>query len=178
MRKYRMGLIQTPDQLRFSYQAIIEGAKQLSQPPCDDTEVLLIQYIFIFILPDFFLFQNCNSDHIEPYGVSSDEDEPPPPPPPRGESLARSYMTERPPVDRPLPKIPNSASLNDFAFENDAKDGAPSRPLPIIPTNNEVEEEDITSSDDELETSVNNSSLDQGTRYHAIIINSSLITVF
>lgn len=29
MRKYRMGLIQTPEQLRFSYQAIIEGAKQL-----------------------------------------------------------------------------------------------------------------------------------------------------
>lgn len=25
MRHYRMGLIQTPDQLRFSYQAIIEG---------------------------------------------------------------------------------------------------------------------------------------------------------
>ncbi|XP_055983481.1 tyrosine-protein phosphatase non-receptor type 2 isoform X3 [Sorex fumeus] len=29
MRKYRMGLIQTPDQLRFSYMTIIEGAKIL-----------------------------------------------------------------------------------------------------------------------------------------------------
>lgn len=29
MRKYRMGLIQTPDQLRFSYMTIIEGAKFL-----------------------------------------------------------------------------------------------------------------------------------------------------
>lgn len=29
MRRFRMGLIQTPDQLRFSYAAIIEGAKQL-----------------------------------------------------------------------------------------------------------------------------------------------------
>lgn len=29
MRRYRMGLIQTPDQLRFSYLALIEGAKQL-----------------------------------------------------------------------------------------------------------------------------------------------------
>ena len=27
MRQYRMGLIQTPDQLRFSYMTIIEGAK-------------------------------------------------------------------------------------------------------------------------------------------------------
>ncbi|XP_050051340.1 tyrosine-protein phosphatase non-receptor type 2-like isoform X1 [Dermacentor andersoni] len=30
MRKYRMGLIQTPDQLRFSYLAILEGARALS----------------------------------------------------------------------------------------------------------------------------------------------------
>ncbi|XP_054638169.1 tyrosine-protein phosphatase non-receptor type 2-like isoform X1 [Dunckerocampus dactyliophorus] len=29
MREYRMGLIQTPDQLRFSYMAVIEGAKLL-----------------------------------------------------------------------------------------------------------------------------------------------------
>ncbi|XP_068188950.1 tyrosine-protein phosphatase non-receptor type 2 isoform X2 [Antennarius striatus] len=30
MRKYRMGLIQTPDQLRFSYLAILEGAKYIN----------------------------------------------------------------------------------------------------------------------------------------------------
>ena len=29
MRHYRMGLIQTPDQLRFSYQAILEGAERI-----------------------------------------------------------------------------------------------------------------------------------------------------
>ena len=29
MRSYRMGLIQTPDQLRFSYIAIIEGGKRI-----------------------------------------------------------------------------------------------------------------------------------------------------
>lgn len=27
MREYRMGLIQTPDQLRFSYMAVMEGSK-------------------------------------------------------------------------------------------------------------------------------------------------------
>lgn len=27
MREFRMGLIQTPDQLRFSYMAVIEGAR-------------------------------------------------------------------------------------------------------------------------------------------------------
>ena len=31
MRKDRMGLIQTPDQLRFSYQAIVHGARRLDQ---------------------------------------------------------------------------------------------------------------------------------------------------
>ncbi|XP_068426691.1 tyrosine-protein phosphatase non-receptor type 2a [Clinocottus analis] len=32
MREYRMGLIQTPDQLRFSYMAVIEGAKLMPAP--------------------------------------------------------------------------------------------------------------------------------------------------
>lgn len=31
MRKYRMGLIQTADQLRFSYLAILEGLQQLAE---------------------------------------------------------------------------------------------------------------------------------------------------
>ncbi|XP_042317858.1 tyrosine-protein phosphatase non-receptor type 2 isoform X3 [Sceloporus undulatus] len=33
MRKYRMGLIQTPDQLRFSYMAVIEGTKYIMGDP-------------------------------------------------------------------------------------------------------------------------------------------------
>ncbi|KAM3596450.1 uncharacterized protein V6R79_014710 [Siganus canaliculatus] len=33
MRKYRMGLIQTPDQLRFSYMAVLEGAKCIMGDP-------------------------------------------------------------------------------------------------------------------------------------------------
>ncbi|CAL1610485.1 unnamed protein product [Knipowitschia caucasica] len=58
MREYRMGLIQTADQLRFSYMAVIEGAK--------------------LILQDFLsLKQNVVStdDYLEP------EFSPPPPPP-------------------------------------------------------------------------------------------------
>ncbi|CAG2159704.1 unnamed protein product [Oppiella nova] len=39
MRKYRMGLIQTAEQLRFSYLAIIEGSKQLSLSQPNDTTV-------------------------------------------------------------------------------------------------------------------------------------------
>ncbi|TRY58173.1 hypothetical protein DNTS_017297 [Danionella cerebrum] len=33
MRKFRMGLIQTPDQLRFSYMAVLEGAKYIMGDP-------------------------------------------------------------------------------------------------------------------------------------------------
>ncbi|XP_075897324.1 tyrosine-protein phosphatase non-receptor type 2a isoform X1 [Nelusetta ayraudi] len=57
MRQYRMGLIQTPDQLRFSYMAVIEGSKLIlrgSSTPQDEQKV----------------------EEEEP-------DLPPPPPPPR-----------------------------------------------------------------------------------------------
>lgn len=49
---------------------------------------------------------------IEKNEENSDEDEPPPLPPPRHESLNHNY--EGPPVDKPLPTIPNSTSLNVF----------------------------------------------------------------
>ncbi|XP_061737684.1 tyrosine-protein phosphatase non-receptor type 2a [Nerophis ophidion] len=55
MRDYRMGLIQTPDQLRFSYMAVIEGAKV----PGSNNSVEI-----------------KNSNDLE-------KDLPPPPPPPR-----------------------------------------------------------------------------------------------
>lgn len=45
---------------------------------------------------------------------SSDEDEPPPLPPPRHESL--NHNCEGHPVDKPLPTIPNSTSLNEFNY--------------------------------------------------------------
>ena len=35
MRRYRRGLIQTPEQLRFSYMAIIQGAETIAQEPCN-----------------------------------------------------------------------------------------------------------------------------------------------
>lgn len=62
MREYRMGLIQTPDQLRFSYMAVIEGAKLIptvnSASAQQNTQRVM------------------SRDDLEP-------DLPPPPPPPR-----------------------------------------------------------------------------------------------
>lgn len=68
MRTFRMGLIQTEDQLKFSYQAIIEGARQLG---------------LINLVP------SLETDVAEVSGSSDEEDVPPPLPPPRTESLRR-----------------------------------------------------------------------------------------
>jgi len=68
MRTYRMGLIQTEDQLKFSYQSIIEGARQLG----------LINSAPTFEVPV-----------AEASDSSSEEDIPPPLPPPRTESLKK-----------------------------------------------------------------------------------------
>ncbi|KPP75538.1 tyrosine-protein phosphatase non-receptor type 2-like [Scleropages formosus] len=62
MRKYRMGLIQTPDQLRFSYMAIIEGAKYIMGDRSVKNE-----------------WQELANEGQEPVWESSE----PPPPPPR-----------------------------------------------------------------------------------------------
>lgn len=40
MREYRMGLIQTPDQLRFSYMAVMEGAKLISGDSTSQSSIL------------------------------------------------------------------------------------------------------------------------------------------
>lgn len=72
MRRHRMGLIQTPDQLRFSYLAILEGAKRLlnREPGSVDLELF-------------------NANHLE---NEEEEETPPPRPPPRGESLMASSI--------------------------------------------------------------------------------------
>jgi tyrosine-protein phosphatase non-receptor type 1 len=69
MRRHRMGLIQTMDQLRFSYLAILEGAKRLLNRDSTLSELEL------FRVED---------------GVDDEEDTPPPKPPPRGESLRQN----------------------------------------------------------------------------------------
>ncbi|CAH2035674.1 unnamed protein product, partial [Iphiclides podalirius] len=88
MRRDRMGLIQTPDQLRFSYQAIIEGAKRFN--PNWKGERKMSESIYSTVAEDL-------------------EEEAPPPPPPRAESLTRAPA-------RPLPAIPTSASLGNLNF--------------------------------------------------------------
>ncbi|EFA00470.2 tyrosine-protein phosphatase non-receptor type 61F isoform X1 [Tribolium castaneum] len=127
MRSYRMGLIQTPEQLRFSYQAIIEGAKQLLNPDSSPTE-------------NHIIVDNEPEDGV---ASDSDDDGPPPLPPPRLDSLKKQNGT---PLDRPLPNIPKSISLNEFSYEGDSDEYIPTGPLPVVPG-----DEEEGSSEDELE---------------------------
>ncbi|XP_037043962.1 tyrosine-protein phosphatase non-receptor type 61F isoform X1 [Bradysia coprophila] len=105
LRRYRMGLIQTFDQLFFSYQAIIDGIKHLNDPSFSDyEEVPVISY--------------------------NEEDVPPPLPPPRDSSLQLKGTPVIPTsasahefrdvekrknaennIDRPLPPLPRENSL-------------------------------------------------------------------
>ncbi|XP_030761849.1 tyrosine-protein phosphatase non-receptor type 2 isoform X2 [Sitophilus oryzae] len=140
MRKYRTGLIQTHEQLRFSYQAIIEGAKQLLNSNNSDDE------------------SESKSNHINDSGAgdlieaaaSSDEDddEPPPLPPPRTDSLK---AVQNGLADRPLPTIPQSVSDYDLTYKENGADAdeirIPSGPLPVVP----IDLEEELSSEDSLE---------------------------
>lgn len=143
MRKYRTGLIQTHEQLRFSYQAIIEGAKQLLNPNSDDDE------------DDD---SEPKSNHIREGIILIDEeieeeeiDEPPPLPPPRTDSLKAAQNGL---ADRPLPTIPQSVSDDDLTYKGNGDSSIeerhiPSGPLPGVPSG--PEEEPEGSSEDSLE---------------------------
>ncbi|XP_053666166.1 tyrosine-protein phosphatase non-receptor type 61F [Anopheles marshallii] len=87
LRQYRMGLIQTPDQLYFSYQAIIEGMKRMNNSSFEEFEELSV----------------VSSSSQQNSDQEDNEDTPPPLPPPRTHSL----------TVKPLPVIPTSESVHE-----------------------------------------------------------------
>ncbi|XP_056647973.1 tyrosine-protein phosphatase non-receptor type 61F isoform X1 [Diorhabda carinulata] len=142
MRKYRMGLIQTAEQLRFSYQAIIEGTKQIFNQNSDDNK------------DNHVVISNNISPNVSEENSES-EDEPPPLPPPRMESLNKTNGNG---IDRPLPLIPKSISEdNGWNFENkeyqdeELQSYIPSGPLPVVPGDELSEEDELEEEDDDDE---------------------------
>uniref|UniRef100_A0AAR5QKL5 protein-tyrosine-phosphatase n=1 Tax=Dendroctonus ponderosae TaxID=77166 RepID=A0AAR5QKL5_DENPD len=139
LRKYRTGLIQTHEQLRFSYQAIIEGAKQLLNLDSDGDDESEEHSIHIH-----------DESEINEEALSSEEDnEPPPLPPPRSDSLK---PVENGLADRPLPTIPQSVSDDNLTYKGNGDNSIeekyiPSGPLPGVP----AEEDEEGSSEDSLE---------------------------
>ncbi|XP_035862108.1 tyrosine-protein phosphatase non-receptor type 2a isoform X2 [Sander lucioperca] len=90
MREYRMGLIQTPDQLRFSYMAVIEGAK--------------------LILTDKSPAQNKKKVMSR---AALEPDLPPPPPPPR------PHLNDSRPNGQPGPCLEPQAASGDHLLARD-----------------------------------------------------------
>ncbi|KAH0946984.1 hypothetical protein HN011_006727 [Eciton burchellii] len=110
MRRSRMGLIQTPEQLRFSYAAIIEGAKQLPLNSANINDETITSH-----------YDEMNNTSKP---SSEKDDEPPPLPPPRGDSLTRSMMADLSP---------------ETSAENDEFGEPPDKPLPQEPPTNHTE---------------------------------------
>ncbi|XP_041650063.1 tyrosine-protein phosphatase non-receptor type 2a [Cheilinus undulatus] len=96
MREYRMGLIQTPDQLRFSYMAVIEGAKLILT---DNSAAQLNKQ------------RVMSTDDLEP-------DLPPPPPPPR------PHFNDNRPNGQPGPCLDPEPASGDHlpAGDSDSQD--------------------------------------------------------
>ncbi|XP_023345281.1 tyrosine-protein phosphatase non-receptor type 2 [Eurytemora carolleeae] len=84
MRTYRMGLIQTEDQLKFTYLSIIEGARQSG------------------LISSQLDLSDPGSELIS--SSSSDDEAPPPLPPPRSESLQEKGVEKK--IDDPFSSIP------------------------------------------------------------------------
>ncbi|EZA58596.1 tyrosine-protein phosphatase non-receptor type 2 isoform X1 [Ooceraea biroi] len=110
MRRSRMGLIQTPEQLRFSYAAIIDGAKQL---PLDSANI-----------SDDGATTHYDEMNNTSKPLGEKDDEPPPLPPPRGDSLTRSMMPDLSP---------------DTSLGNDEFGDPPDKPLPQEPPTNHAD---------------------------------------
>ncbi|XP_075229013.1 tyrosine-protein phosphatase non-receptor type 1-like isoform X2 [Lycorma delicatula] len=113
MRRHRMGLIQTVEQLRFSYLAIIEGLKD-DWESVNDNEVSTIE---------------VNANHC-----ATVEDEPPPLPPPRGESLAIQVNL------RPLPPLPSESPSTSSSSPVSSRSSSPENETengPLIDNRNE-----------------------------------------
>ncbi|CAB3226391.1 unnamed protein product [Arctia plantaginis] len=118
LRRHRMGLIQTPDQLRFSYQAVIEGTKRLD--------------------PNF-----EEEEEEEVPKATVQEEQAPPPPPRRTESLNEAPIRPLPPI----PTSESLGNLMMTAPQESSSDESlpplPTRESPT-PTSSADEEESVT----------------------------------
>ncbi|XP_026290335.1 tyrosine-protein phosphatase non-receptor type 2 isoform X1 [Frankliniella occidentalis] len=121
MRRYRMGLAQTPDQLRFSYLAIIKGHNDGLE--VDDVE--------------------CEDNDVELENQENHTDEPPPLPPARVDSLITRPTA--PSIGSP-PSSPDEDSVSeaDSSDESDSSD-APTRPLPTEPYSESMQTDSVSS---------------------------------
>ncbi|XP_026478194.1 tyrosine-protein phosphatase non-receptor type 1-like [Ctenocephalides felis] len=149
LRHYRTGLIQTADQLRFSYEAIIDAVRKLrgEDPNSDYEEVPAAS--------DYPSNDRKKASSESDGSSSSDDEQPPPLPPPRGESLHQQQLNGQ----RSLSQLSAREIAERFiteAFSDQLKDaseylinfegkGSPGdkfsgKPLPAIPISESMDE--------------------------------------
>ncbi|XP_058837842.1 tyrosine-protein phosphatase non-receptor type 61F isoform X2 [Topomyia yanbarensis] len=153
LRQYRMGLIQTVDQLYFSYQAIIEGMKRMNNSSFEDFEELSVVV--------------ASSQPTSDQDTEND-DTPPPLPPPRSHSLT---ITQK-----PLPLIPNSESVHEEFISCQERDMvnnlmnlekskqyeiSKDRPLPPLPKDSPLDKVHEANSSDDSGASGSSSEVDE-----------------
>lgn len=115
MRRDRMGLIQTSDQLRFSYEAIIEGAKRMNIDITNIPPITITSWLEENEAINAEEEARTTGDYV--FSVSTpifEDDAVPPPPPPRCTSLSGA------PPSRPLPSIPASESMGFLVGDKDS----------------------------------------------------------
>jgi len=111
MRTFRLGLIQTDDQLKFSYLSILEGSRRAG----------LIS----------------GTDHLaesteEVSSSDSDDEKPPPLPPPRTESLQKRSADTTEDSSDPFNKIPRSLpTVNNPGFDDDSSPDVSAAGTPV-----------------------------------------------
>jgi len=116
MRTFRLGLIQTEDQLKFSYLSILEGARQGG----------LISSQLILSSP------------MEVVSSSDSEDDAPPPlPPPRSESLQEKRVLPKKDPSDPFNSIPDTLqSLVNGEVHGELESSSVEASLPTTPVTN------------------------------------------
>lgn len=164
LRSYRMGLIQTPDQLYFSYRAIIDGVKYFND------EVSLwwqctSQSPFTHSFCDLQDWCNTPISSTIKYrenGAMEEDEGPPPLPPPRTESLASTGEPTPPPRD-------GSGGGGDGQADN--KWSQQSLPMAPVIENDDDDEDNEDGGSDASETDIEscNSSNEDGDEDHNML---------
>ena len=135
-----MGLIQTPDQLRFSYLAVIEGINRAATLNGSAVSFFVTDIKKLFgglwcSKKIFFFYQQEDDEENEDEEIS--DEEAPPLPPPRGESLGRSRSNIVPNNESNSTSVNNVEHrrwvveiLNFFFFSSFKRQGEGARPCP------------------------------------------------
>ena len=125
MRTQRLGLIQTPDQLRFSYIAILHGADRVLKGDEDDDEDSL---------SDEGVATEDSAEDVEAAGKereASEDDQLPPPLPPRQSDSKKPHVEDDSAQDKEEAKPPPAILKRTYSLSGSSSPSVTPEPPPI-----------------------------------------------